>query len=166
MVSGEVASTLVRGDFYPPDESWLQLTCVCVCVCVCVCIQLLSHVRLFVTPWTVAHQAALSLAFSRQEYWNGLPCPPPGDLTDLGMTFMPLLSPALAGRFFTTSATWESPAAAAAAAAAAKLLQSCLTLCDPRDGSPPGSPVPGKNTGVGCHFLLQCMKVKIESEVA
>ena len=44
------------------------------------------------------------------------------------------------------------------AAAAAKLLQSCLTLCDPIDGSPPGSPVPGilqaKNTGVGCHFLL------------
>ena len=56
------------------------------------------------------------------------------------------------------------------AAAAAKLLQSCPTLCDPRDGSPPGSPVlgilQGKNTGVGCHFLLQCMKVKSESEVA
>ena len=54
------------------------------------------------------------------------------------------------------------------AAAAANLLQSCLTLCDPRDGSPPGSPIrdsPGKNTGVGCHFLLQCMKVKSESEV-
>ena len=53
--------------------------------------------------------------------------------------------------------------------AAAKSLQSCLTLCDPIDGSPPGSPCPwdspGKNTGVGCHFLLQCMKVKSESEV-
>ena len=58
----------------------------------------------------------------------------------------------------------------AAAAAAAKSLQSCPTLCDPIDGSPPGTPVPwdspGKNTGVGCHFLLQCMKVKSESEVA
>ena len=57
----------------------------------------------------------------------------------------------------------------AAAAAAAKSLQSCLTLCDPIDGSPTGSPrpwdSPGKNTGVGCHFLLQCMKVKSESEV-
>ena len=56
-----------------------------------------------------------------------------------------------------------------AAAAAAKLLQSCLTLCDPIDGSPQASPSwdsPGKNTGVGCHFLLQCMKVKSESEVA
>jgi len=56
------------------------------------------------------------------------------------------------------------------AAAAAKSLQSCLTLWDPIDGSPPGSPYPwdspGKNTGVGCHFLLQCMKVKSESEVA
>ena len=57
----------------------------------------------------------------------------------------------------------------AAAAAAAKSLQSCPTLCDPIDGSPPGSPrpwdSPGKNTGVSCHFLLQCMKVKSESEV-
>ena len=61
-------------------------------------------------------------------------------------------------------------AAAAAAAAAANSLQSCPTLYDPTDGSPPGSPRPwdsqGKNTGVGCHFLLQCMKVKSESEVA
>ena len=57
----------------------------------------------------------------------------------------------------------------AAAVAAAKLLQLCPTLCNPIDGSPPGSPTwnsPCKNTGVGCHFLLQCMKVKSESEVA
>ena len=59
---------------------------------------------------------------------------------------------------------------AAAAAAAAKSLQSCPTLCDPIDGSPLGSPVrpwdsQGNHTGVGCHFLLQCMKVKSESEV-
>ena len=56
------------------------------------------------------------------------------------------------------------------AAAAAKLLQSCPTLCDPIDGSQPGSPIPGilqaRTTGVGCHFLLQCMRVKSESEVA
>ena len=56
------------------------------------------------------------------------------------------------------------------AAAAAKSLQLCLILCNPIDGSPPGSPnpwdSPGKNTGVGCHFLLQCMTVKSESEVA
>ena len=51
---------------------------------------------------------------------------------------------------------------------AAKLLQSCLTLCDPIDSSPPGSrpwDSPGKNTGVGCHFLLQCMKMKLLSRV-
>ena len=56
----------------------------------------------------------------------------------------------------------------AAAAAAAKSLQSCLTLCDPLDGSPPGSLVPGilqARTRVGCHLLLQCIKVKSESEV-
>ena len=55
------------------------------------------------------------------------------------------------------------------AAAAAKSLQSCPTLCNPGECSPPGSPVPGilqARTGVGCHFLLQCMKVKSESEVA
>ena len=57
-------------------------------------------------------------------------------------------------------------------AATAKSLQSCLTLCDPIDGSPQGSPVPGilqapgKNTGMGCHFVLQCIKVKSEREVA
>ena len=52
------------------------------------------------------------------------------------------------------------------AAAAAKSLQSCLTLCDPIDGSPPGSSVPRilqARPGVGCHFLLQCMKVKVKS---
>ena len=57
-----------------------------------------------------------------------------------------------------------------AAAAAAKLLQSCPTLCNPGDGKPTRLPrpwdSPGKNTGVGCHFFLQCMKVKSESEVA
>ena len=56
-----------------------------------------------------------------------------------------------------------------AAAAAAKLLLLCPTLCDPIDGSPPGSPVQqdplGKNTGVGCHFLLHCTKVESESKV-
>ena len=58
--------------------------------------------------------------------------------------------------------------AAAAAAAAAKSLQSCLTLSDPIDGSPPGFPVPGilQTRTLGCHFLLQCIKVKSESEVA
>ena len=77
------------------------------------CLQLLlllscfSRVRLCVTPQTAAHQALLSLGFSRQEHWSGLPFPSPPNL------------------------------------AAAKSLQSCPTLCDPIDGSPPGSAVPG-----------------------
>ena len=60
-------------------------------------------------PRTIAHQAPpLSMGFSRQEYWSGLPCPPPGDLLNPGIKPASLVSPALAHRFFTTSATWEA----------------------------------------------------------
>ena len=58
-------------------------------------------------PMDLACQATLSMGFSRQEYWSGLPCPPPGDLSDPGIELAFLVSPALADRFFTTSATWE-----------------------------------------------------------
>ena len=58
-----------------------------------------NHVRLFATLWTVA---LLSMGFSRQEYWSGLPCPPPGDLPDPGIELTSPVSPALAGQFFTT----------------------------------------------------------------
>ena len=71
------------------------------------CAKLLSCVRLFAIPWTVNHQAPLSMGFSRQEYWSGLPVPSPGDLPDSGIETGSLKSPALAGGFFTTSATWE-----------------------------------------------------------
>ena len=57
----------------------------CVSVCVCVSVYLPSHARLFATPWTVAHQAPLSMGFSRQEYWSELPFPPPGDLPKTGV---------------------------------------------------------------------------------
>ena len=67
-----------------------------------------SHVRLFATLWTVALQAPLSMGFSRHEYWSGLLCSPPGDLPDPGMEPSSLMSLALAGRFFTTSCTWEA----------------------------------------------------------
>ena len=66
-----------------------------------------SRVQLFETLRTVAHQAPLSMGFSMQECWSGLPCPPPGDLPDPGIKPASLVSPALAGRFFATSATWE-----------------------------------------------------------
>ena len=71
----------------------------------------LSHfrdVRIFATLWTVAHQAPLSIEFSRQEYWIGLRCLPPGDLPDPGIEPESLVSPALAVGFFTTRTTWEA----------------------------------------------------------
>ena len=59
------------------------------------------------TPWTVAHQAPLPMGFSRQQYWSGLALPSPGDPPDPGLKPTSLMSPTLAGRFFTTSVTWE-----------------------------------------------------------
>ena len=95
-------------------------TYVCMCVaymythlhiCIYMYVCMLSCficVQLFVTLWTVAHQTPLLMRFSRQEYWSGLPCPLPGDLPDPEIKPMSLMPPALAGRFFTTSATWEA----------------------------------------------------------
>ena len=68
----------------------------------------LSHVRLFASPWTVAHQLPLSMEFSMQEYWSGLPFPIAGDLPDPGIKPVSLASPALAGRFLTKCTTWEA----------------------------------------------------------
>ena len=68
-------------------------------------VKSLSRVRLFATPWTVAYQASPSMGFPRQEYWNGLPFPSPGDLSNPGIeptSLESLASPALAGGFFTT----------------------------------------------------------------
>ena len=61
--------------------------------------------QLFATPWTVAHWAPMSMGFSKQDYWSGLPCLPPGDLPDPGIEPVSLTSPALARGFFTTGAT-------------------------------------------------------------
>ena len=63
---------------------------------------MITHLQLFGTPWTVASQAPLSMRFPRQEYWSGLPFPPPGDLPDPGIELESPVSPALAGGFFTT----------------------------------------------------------------
>ena len=60
------------------------------------------------TPWIVAHLAPLSMELFRQEYWSGLPFPSPGDLSDPGIQPASLVFPALAGRFFSTSTTWEA----------------------------------------------------------
>ena len=72
------------------------------------CVKSFSRVRLFATLWTVACQAPLSMGSTRQEYWSGLPCPPPGHLSDPGIESVSLTSPALVGGSFTTSATWEA----------------------------------------------------------
>ena len=66
-----------------------------------------STVQLFETLWTVARQAPLSMGFSRQEYWSGLPCPPE-NLLNPGIESTSLMSPARAGKFFVTSTTWEA----------------------------------------------------------
>ena len=101
------------------EGTWHAYMHVCVLNC-------FSHVRLCATIWTAAHQAPLSMGFSRQEYWSGLSCPSPRDLADPGIKPVSLTSPALAGRFFTTSATWE-------AHKVVLVSPSCLTLCDPMD---------------------------------
>ena len=67
-----------------------------------------SRVQLYATLGTVVCQVPLSTGFSRQEYWSGLPCPSLGDRPKPGMEPASLMSPALAGRFFTTSGTWKT----------------------------------------------------------
>ena len=76
----------------------------------CACMQsCFSCVRLFANLWTLAHQAPLSMGFSRQEPLSWLPCPPPGALPHPGIEPTSLMSPALGSGFFTTSTTWEGP---------------------------------------------------------
>ena len=90
--------------FFFGKNSYILISCVCACMLSC-----FSHVQLFATLWTVTCQTPLSMGFSRQEYWIGLPFPPPGDLPNPGIELVSLMSPALAGRFFTTRAAWEAP---------------------------------------------------------
>ena len=85
----------------PPPSGWA-----------CACMHAKSHQScptLFNSVHCSARQAPLSMGFSRQDYWSELPCPPPGDLPDPGIKPVSLKSPALAGRFFTTSTPWEAP---------------------------------------------------------
>ena len=95
-----------------------------------------SHVRLFATLWTVACQAPLSIGFSRQEYWSGLPCPPPGDLPNPCLLF-----PELAGRFFTLRHLGSPVNITCKIHYQVARGQLCPTLCHPVDCSLPGSSV-------------------------
>ena len=108
---------------------------------------MLSHsvVSDFVKSRMVALQAPLSMGFSRQEYWSGLPFPPPGDLPNPGIKPE---SPKLQAESFPLNHQGNP----------VESMLLLLLLHRPWDS-------PGKNTGVGCHFLLQCMKVKGEIEV-
>ena len=98
---------------------------------------MLSRVRLLATPWTEPTRLLCPWDFPRQEHWNGLPSPPPGDLPDPGTEPVTPASPALTGRFFTA----EPPGSPQLGLS--KAAQSCPTLCDPTDCSPPGSSVRG-----------------------
>ena len=91
------------------------------CACMLSCF---SHVQLFVTLWMVASQAPMTMGFSRQEYWSGLPCPPPGDLSNPGIKPVSLKCPTLAARSLPLVSVQFSSVA-----------QSCLTLCNPMDCS-------------------------------
>ena len=92
---------LILNSFLRTCRQWEEF-----CMCVCVPIRF-SHIWLFVTLWTISHQASLSMRFSRQTNWRGLPFPPPEDLPDPGIKSTSLTSPELAGMFFTTSINWE-----------------------------------------------------------
>ena len=99
-----------------------------------------SCVLPFVALWTVVCLTALSMGFSRQEYWSGLPCPPPGDLPNPETKPVSLMSPALASGFFTTSTTWE-PLEGIYMYQFSSVAQSSPTVCDPINCSTPGLPV-------------------------
>ena len=93
--------------YSPSQQNGVQKTEAHTYGCPCV----LSHfscVQLHATLQTGAHQTPLSMGFSRREYWNLLPCPPPGDLPDPGVKPASLRSPVLAGGFFTSSTTWKA----------------------------------------------------------
>ena len=84
-------STLKRNEILIHVTTWTNFKniilseIVCACVCVCVCTRMLSCFQLFATPWTMASQAPPSMEFSRQDYWSGLPFPPPEDLPNPGI---------------------------------------------------------------------------------
>ena len=132
-----------------------------------------SHVRLFATLWTVAHQAPPSVGFSRQEYESGLPCPPPGDLPDPEIECASLMSLGVRRQVLChqhhlgspenhlgeRKSKWRMSTVMRLPAATAKSLQLCLTLLRPH-GLQPARLLcpwdsPGRNAGVGCHALLQ-----------
>ena len=116
------------------------------------CAHLLSRVWLLVTPWTVAHQAPLSMEFSRQEHWRELPFPSPGDLPNPGIKPMSLKASCIGRWIFYHWYHLGSPKSEAESCSVVSDSATTWT-CTPRLLCPWYSP--GRNTGVGCHALLQ-----------
>ena len=102
---------------------------------------MLSCIQLLATPWTLAHQSPLSMGFSKQEYWSGFPCPPPGDLLNPGIKPKSLVYPALQEDSLRLEPTGKSNQSLSAQFSS--VAQSCSTLCNPMDYSLPGSSVHG-----------------------
>ena len=98
----------------------------------------LNHVWLFATPWIVACQTPSSIGFSRQEHWSGLPFPSPGDLSYPRIKH---ISPALAGRFFTTEPLGKPHLGCSCCSCCCSVAKMCLTLCNTMVCSVPGVPV-------------------------
>ena len=132
------------------------LLCVCVCVCACVCFHAHAQSCFFVTPWTRAYQAPLPMKFPRQEYWSELPFLPPVGLSNPGIKPTTLVSPALVGGFFTTSATWDEITLFCECVSKSRLVVSDSLQCHGLY-SMPGSFVHEifQNTEVGSHSLLR-----------
>ena len=124
-------------------------------------VESLSCVRLFSTPWTVAYQAPLSIGFSRQDYWSGLPFPSPEGLPNPGTEPG---SPALQTEALPSEPQGKGCCCCRWVASVVSDSVQSQRWQPTRLPRPWDSP--GKNTGVGCQCLLQCMKVKGQSEVA
>ena len=106
----DVCNQLIKGQMtsLKADQSVSLLIPLLCPVCLNACrLSCFCHVQPFATLWTVTRQVPLSMGFSRQEYWSGLPSPPPGVLPEPGTEPLSLTSRALAGGFFTTGATWK-----------------------------------------------------------
>ena len=128
-----------------------------------------SCIWFFATLWTVACQAPLPMGFSRQELWSGLPCPPPGDLPDPGIELTYLMSPALAGSFFTPISPWEAKGTISSVQFSCSVVSDSLWPHESQHARPPcASPTPGvhsdsRPSSQWCHPAISSSVVPFSS---